>query len=136
MYILDPYFFHPRTEFFPSQTPGPHKKFKYLTQKIGFEALRNMILVVHPGSGSETLGCWINYFCADAECGGQEADGRAAGGGQEPNGGTCAAGCGHPPLRGRIPGLRASHRQEEDGGPSEQAGSQEQAEGTVTLSVP
>jgi hypothetical protein len=93
------------------------------------------IRVVHPGSGSETLCCWINYFCADAECGGQEADGRAAGGGQEPNGGTRPAWCGHPPLRGRIPGLRASHRQEEDGGPSEQAGSQEQAEGTVTVPV-
>jgi hypothetical protein len=35
------------------------KEFKYFNQKNGFSALRNMIKVFHPGSGS---GIWILTF--------------------------------------------------------------------------
>ncbi len=45
----------PRFEFFPSQVLDPgciSKNLSILTKKNGFSALRNMIQVFHPGSGS------------------------------------------------------------------------------------
>ena len=81
-WILDP-----GSEFFPSQIPDPGSKFfaswipdprseffqsrildpgcalknsSILTKKNGFSALRNMIQVFHPGSGSRI---WILTFC-------------------------------------------------------------------------
>ncbi len=52
----------PRFEFFSIPGPGSRmhiKEFKYFNQKNGFSALRNMIQVFHPGSGSRI---WILTF--------------------------------------------------------------------------
>ncbi len=49
MFIQDPNFFHPRSDFFPSRISI--KEFKYLNPKDSFQALGNMIWVVHPASG-------------------------------------------------------------------------------------
>ncbi len=49
-------FFHPRPKYFSSRILDPgsaSKNFSILTQKNGFSALRNMIGVFHPGSGSQ-----------------------------------------------------------------------------------
>ncbi len=57
--ILDP-----RSQIWIFSIPGPGsrmhiKEFKYFNQKNGFSALRNMIQVFHPGSGSRI---WILTF--------------------------------------------------------------------------
>jgi hypothetical protein len=64
--ILDPNFFDPGSlipdlNFFHhgSWIPDAIKEFKYFNQKNGFSALRNMIRVFHPGSGSWI---WILTF--------------------------------------------------------------------------
>jgi hypothetical protein len=65
--ILDPNFFHPGSQipdlnfFHPrSWIPDAYKKnLSILTKKNGFSALRNMIQVFHPGSGSRI---WILTF--------------------------------------------------------------------------
>ncbi len=52
----------PGSEFFPSRMLDPRsasKNFSILTKKNGFSALRNMIPVFHPGSGSRI---WILTF--------------------------------------------------------------------------
>ncbi len=52
----------PGSEFFPSRMLDPgsaSKNFSILTKKNGFSALRNMIRVFHPGSGSRI---WILTF--------------------------------------------------------------------------
>jgi hypothetical protein len=52
MFFPDPTFFHPGSELSPSRIRI--KEFKYFnpkkTKKNGFQALENMIRVVHPGS--------------------------------------------------------------------------------------
>ncbi len=54
---------YPRSEFFPSRMLDPGSASKnlsiFLTKKNGFSALRNMIRVFHPGSGSRI---WILTF--------------------------------------------------------------------------
>jgi hypothetical protein len=52
MYIPDPNFFHPGSEFFPSRIPDLHQRILVFYPKKNFYALGNMIWVVHPGSGS------------------------------------------------------------------------------------
>ena len=57
--ILDPW---SRIWIFSIPDPGSRmciKEFKYFNKKIGFSALRNMIWVFHPGSGSRI---WILTF--------------------------------------------------------------------------
>ncbi len=58
-FILDPW---SQIWIFSIPDPGSRmriKEFKYFNQKIGFSALRNMIRVLHPGSGSRI---WIQTF--------------------------------------------------------------------------
>ncbi len=63
--ILDPNFFHPGSLipdlnfFHPGAWITHIKEFKCFNQKNGFSALRNMIQVFHPGSGSRI---WILTF--------------------------------------------------------------------------
>jgi hypothetical protein len=64
--ILDPNFSHPGSLIpnpkFSILDPGSQiciNEFKYFNQKNGFSALRNMIRVFHPGSGSRI---WILTF--------------------------------------------------------------------------
>jgi hypothetical protein len=54
MFIPDPTFFHPRSRIRIFSIPNPHQRILSIsTPKNGFEALGNMIRVVHPGSGSQ-----------------------------------------------------------------------------------
>ncbi len=59
-WILDP-----GSEFFPSRILDPgsaSKNFSILTKKNGFSALRNMIRVFHPGSGSRILAFYPSWI--------------------------------------------------------------------------